>query len=117
MLEDRSTENVLDSYSAERSSTAQRFGHLKKVSVPSLRRKLYRTNGHGALLSSGFYSFIDFPSNSEADIAYEQPQVYDFKQKMPFLIRKRNSAITPPSRDWCRLIGYRVCPRAVLART
>lgn len=25
---------------------------------------------------------------------------------------KRKSAITPPSRDWCRLIGYRVCPRA-----
>lgn len=33
-------------------------------------------------------------------------------QEMVHKSGKRNSAITPPSRDWCRLIGYRVCPRA-----
>ncbi|XP_060596489.1 uncharacterized protein LOC132750508 [Ruditapes philippinarum] len=38
----------------------------------------------------------------------QQQQRHNFRP----VLSKRKSAITPPSRDWCRLIGYRVCPRA-----
>lgn len=46
---------------------------------------------------------------------YHVPQRNDWPtndSRDQFISEKRSSAISAPSRDWCRMLGYTVCPRS-----
>ncbi|XP_045187631.2 uncharacterized protein LOC123545372 [Mercenaria mercenaria] len=103
-------EDVFRSYIERKFS---HLDHLRGVVLPTFNEMSYTPDGNDVPIASGLFPTL---YNRRLTLMRKHKRSglenAQRKRNLSTLPTKRKSAITPPSRDWCRLIGYRVCPRA-----